>query len=246
MRRVAFAILVLLMTFSTGAAVKVIAIKHVAAGGGGGNLLDETFNGAGYVDGDWTEVSGTIDEDSATCGSGVGWNPGTVECLRITGGTFDDPRLTNVFAAQSGDLYLTFSMKLTYTIDDDGERWGVVALDGAVPETAGPRISIKRTVGPVYELLLYAGNTGLLDSYAFASGSQICLQLMTNAATDDWEWRIGDGTTQNVEGSGIGTGAFTVDPTTLHLGTVTIQGGNSMDLSVDSVKVGNEGWIGCS
>jgi len=32
MRRLAFAILVLLMTFSTGAAVKVIAIKHVAAG----------------------------------------------------------------------------------------------------------------------------------------------------------------------------------------------------------------------
>jgi len=77
MRRVAFAILVLLMTFSTGAAVKVIAIKHVAAGGGG--FCDGTFEFCQDFTTDlsaWTEPDTDVNGDW-TVGSGILNGPST-------------------------------------------------------------------------------------------------------------------------------------------------------------------------
>lgn len=240
---------------------------------GTANLLDENFNGAGFVDADWTKTGavcvggsnpGTacssspstctggglceITEDSTTCGSGTGWNPGTPECLRITGTSFENPVIKNTFAAQTGDVYASEVMKLTWSADTTDDRWGVLALDDTTADTGGLSVDVVWIDATTITLKLFGwssgGSASTLDTAAvFTSGSNICLEVYMNNATNAWEWKI-NGVS---EGNGTFAGAgFTVDPTTLHMGTNTMPGGSSTDLQVDSVKVGSNGWIGCN
>jgi len=226
--------------------------------GGSANVMDETFDGTGYSLGlcgsapCWTESGTTanVNEDSTTCGSGSGW---LNQCLRLTGGEFDNPVLKGTIAAQAGDLYVSEVMNLTWAADDTGDRWGVLGLDDATAETGGISVNAIYVDAVTISLRLYGWSSGgvasTLDTASFTSASNVCLEIYMNSDTNAWEWKI-NGVS---EGAGtFGAPGFSVDPTTVHYGTLAMPGGSTADLRVDRVKVSNSGtyptapgWVGC-
>lgn len=239
------ALLVALLAVSPVLADGTAVVRRVAAPPATGDLLTETYDATGYDDGDWVEVTdgALADPDSSTCGSGTGW---ANQCLRVTGTAFDNPHVTNTFAATTGDLWAATNLKLTWTADDTGDRWGILALDDSTAETGGISVNIRWIdATPTIQLVLFRWSSGgvssTLDTATFTSGSQICLEVYMNATTAAWEWKINGAS----EGSGTSSG-FSATPTTLHIGATTMPGGSNTDASFDDTKVGTTGWLGCN
>jgi hypothetical protein len=212
--------------------------------GCGGNLLNETFTGTGY-DNTWTESgTGTIDEDeTASCGSGTGW---ATDCLEVAVTATQTGASTSAFASQTGDVWVRFRAKITYSLSgsSDGTGFYLASLNGSVSSAAagGTTIAIKKYGGPVYEVSIMEGTNELDYGTAPASGETHCYEFKHNSGTDAYEWWI-DGVSQ---GSGTAGGFGLSAVTNVWTQGNTIPTNGSATIYIDDVQVSNSARQTCS
>ncbi len=183
MRRLAFAILVLLMTLTTSAAVKVIAIKHVAAGGpySGPIAFKNVYsNVTGYSSDGGTN---TVDVTGVTAAAGdtiiVFFTIGRQSCADADGDSI---------AASDGTN--TLSEAVVY-YDATNDQCAGVRYKTNVSAVTGATVTVSHTNSAAYRaaaVLVYDGLNATTPLGATPPST-------ADTLTDPWAWSSGSITT---------------------------------------------------
>ena len=244
-KKLAFISCVVLAVIVASAQQYNVPFRPRAAAGGGGDILSEGFEGTGY-EVTWTESgTGTLDEDeTATC-SGI-TSPGFEgsQCMEIVRAAGETGNTTQSFSAQTGNVYMRFFAKVTYTLAANSNHQSLAAIKDSGSPDAGVWLDIRR-FGASYELSIRtASDTELAYKTAPASGESHCYEFMMNNTTNAWAWWVDESQTGMDAGSGTNA-AIAVDPTHVWLSPTPTNIASSATLLIDRVDVSTTGPIGC-
>jgi hypothetical protein len=216
-----------------------VVVRRTVVASGTANLLNETFNAAGY-DLTWTEIlgGGTIDEDS-TVNPPVGGVTGfATQALHVTQPAFNTPRTySDLGVAQTGDVYFRGYVYVVSGSTDPGESTAIIELTTTALTALGgngPRIELSNTAGQLALTFWSASGSSTSQNINAATGYRV--EFKFNNTTDLYEFRV--------DGATVSSGAASdpaIDPQRIILG-VAVDG--NAEIYWDKVGLGDNGWLG--